>query len=234
MTITCNSYQTYNDCVRHPFTLNRTRLVAHTISKTASRTLVNLLTQMQILSHECHILPMRHCPRPLVDVYRPVLIPLVPTISIIRNPVNRLVSEFAYRNKLKTITPMYASSLHAFMNEPYRYNWQVGVLSGVRWSAQSVPNALPVALKNLADVEARVEKRLLLLADFEHLEDSIRSILESVLHVPKERIKAAKADRRRVPLLPQSNVTWLQAVYSERHRLDRRLQTFAFPKRKRG
>lgn len=226
MAITCNSYQKYNDCVHHPFALDRTRVVAHTISKTASRTLVLLLTQMQILSHECHILPMHKCPRPLVDVYRPIAIPLVRTVSIIRNPVDRLVSEFAYRNKLKMITPVYAASLDTFMSEPYRYNWQVGVLSGMRWSAQVVPNAKVITDSNLATLEDRVHKGFLLLGVYENLETSVHQLLEKVLKIPKHKINAIKVDPRRSPLLLPPNVTHLNKLHSKNHILDKRLYNF--------
>ena len=227
MTITCNSYQKYNECVYVPVPVQSTRVMALTVSKTGSRSLVDLLTRIGILSHECHILPMKNCPKFLTDTWKPVNIPHIPIISVVRNPISRLVSEFAYRNKVTFVNSSYKTSLHAFFKQSYRYNWQVGVLSGMRWSAQVVPNAQVITMSHLKNIETRAYKKQLTLGIFENLEDSIRCILEKILFIPPKNIQNLKLDKRVTPLISFQDMTHLEKEYGTYHTLDSELHNTA-------
>ena len=119
-------------------------MVHVTISKTGTRVLRDLIQNIP----EIHILPEIHI-RPLrnsidEDVATPAwshdcvqISPkscffTTPIITMIRDPIKRLLSEYMFTHK--------NPSLHAFYtwaSGPYKLNWQLAVLSGIRW--RSVP-----------------------------------------------------------------------------------------------
>lgn len=167
------------------------------LSKTGSRVLRRLLPSNTL---ELHVFPaMRHghatkvwtpTPLPLQLLYDPAR----HVVSMVRSPYNRLMSEYSFMH-----APCHISDFVDFANDSYRFNWQLGVLSGKRELSQSPIAYSSVTKQDLDTIYSMVQRQILLLGVFESYFKSVSYIMGHLgLSMPSpERVHRLYVDNRR-------------------------------------
>ena len=151
---------------------------AFTISKTASRSWIHTLGHCGVHLRECHIFPM-NCPFQYhIQLPRIHVDYSVTKISMLRDPVDRLFSEYEFSRKL-TMQRNPRSRIE-FANHSYRHNWQVAVLSGLRWSSAVNKRFLDVDGVHLNELLLLHTKEKLLLGVFEYFDASVQYITKKM------------------------------------------------------